>query len=132
MTKNKLISAITSRPLTCTIQKNTFTSQYVDFLCIHKKYRKQGNAPKLIYTHYIKTRQTETDNIIFLFKREGKMTSIIPLTIYYTYGFNIKFWQETLPKYNNISNILINSNSIDVFYHFCKNIQESFMGTCKL
>jgi len=46
--KNKLIGTIIARPIKLYINKNIVEGFYVDFLCVHKLYRNQGIAPKLI------------------------------------------------------------------------------------
>ena len=130
---NKLISLMTTRPLECTLDKKNMILYYVDYLCVHTQHRKQGNAPQIIYTHYAKMRYNDKKNIIFLFKREGQMTSIVPLTTYYTYGFHIKYWKYKSPRQGNIQNILISKSTIDLFHHFSKIIKENcrcFIAPC--
>ena len=89
----KLIGCMTSRTLECTIEDKTLKTSYVDFLCVHKKYRKKGYAPKLIYTHYKKSRDAGAP-VIFLFKREGNINFMVPLTVYYAYTFSTKIWNR--------------------------------------
>ena len=123
---NQLISMMTNRPLECTLDSKKIMIAYVDYLCVHNKYRKQGNAPKNIFTHYVKFRNEEKNINVMLFKRESNMTAYVPLTTYYTYGFHIKNWKYTMPTYGNITNILINSQTLDIFFHFFKNMQQHF------
>ena len=122
---NKLISVMTTRPLKCVLDSKELILNYVDYLCVHMKSRKQGIAPQIIYTHFVKARHKDKENVIFLFKREGQMTSIVPLTTYYTYGFHIKYWKYSLQKQENIQNILLTGQTIDKFYHFSKIIQSN-------
>ena len=49
----KVVSAMSSRPLLCYFNENEIHVNYVDFLCVHKKYRKKGNAQKIIYYHFL-------------------------------------------------------------------------------
>jgi len=122
---NKLISTMTTRSLKCVLDSKEFVLNYVDYLCVHMKSRKQGIAPQIIYTHFVKARHKDKENIIFLFKREGTMTSIVPLTTYYTYGFHIKYWKYVVQKRGNIQNILLTGKNIDIFHHFSKIIQSN-------
>ena len=89
----KIIGTMSTRPLDCYIGNKKLQLQYVDFLCVHKKYRKKGLAPKIIYSHYVNSRYNESE-YVYLFKREGDTTSIVPLTIYNNYLFNISNWDK--------------------------------------
>ena len=71
-------------------------------------------------------RHKDKKNIIFLFKREGTLTSIVPLVTYYTYGFHMLYWKSKLPPYPNVQNIYITQQTIDSFYHFSKTIQLNY------
>ena len=112
---SKLMGMMTTRPLDIIIDKHTLQLYYVDFLCVHKNERKKGIAPRIIYTHYFNHRY-ENDNMIFLFKREGPVTLIVPLTIYNNYLFDVSRWPK-LTKFNqpNINTILINSSNFNLF-----------------
>ena len=67
--------------------KNTFKAFYVDNLCVHKDMRNKGIAPKIIQTHEYIQRHKNKNICVSLFKREGNLTGIVPLTIYTTYQF---------------------------------------------
>ena len=88
--KDKIIGCISGRPLVCYFKKikEPMHANYVDYLCVHKNERKQGIAPKLIYSYYYHQRE-KTGYKICLFKKEGTLTSIIPLCTYVSYGFYI-------------------------------------------
>ena len=94
--KNKIIGCISGRPIVCYFKniKNTMHANYVDYLCVHKNERRQGIAPKLIYSHYHHQRE-KTGYKICLFKKEGILTSIIPLCTYFTYGFYISHYKPS-------------------------------------
>ena len=96
---NKPVSVITGRPLRCYLEGNAFTLHYVDFLCIHKKHRKQQLAPKIIYSYYV-TQRNRSNHPIFLFKRESSSTLIVPLTTYSMYFFPIKLCN--VPSIQNV------------------------------
>ena len=124
----KLIATITSRPLICFLDNTQITLNYVDYLCVHKKYRKQGIAPKIIYTHQARIRNN-SKNTIFLFKRESHILPIVPLTTYYTYGFDVKYWKYKTKLPPQSQWFLINSQNINIFYHIIKKIQKKFSCT---
>ena len=88
--KDKIIGCISGRPIVCFFKdtKAPIHANYVDYLCVHKDERNQGIAPKLIYSYYHHQRE-KTGYKICLFKKEGTLTSIIPLCTYLTYGFHI-------------------------------------------
>lgn len=74
-----LIGCITSRPAKCRLGKKTITVNYIDHLCVKKKSRNKGVAPRLITTLSATIRE-RTNCIHCLFKREGTSTPIVPLT----------------------------------------------------
>jgi len=114
----KLIGMITGRPLICYINNNKMIVNYVDFLCVHKKYRKKQVAPKLIHSYYVKQRNRER-GCVFLFKRESSKTAYVPLTTYLSYGFDLQYLKNPLKKYavkltkNHIFNIFDELNTIN-------------------
>jgi hypothetical protein len=120
---NKLVSVITSRPLNCFINKNKLVLNYVDYLCVHKNYRKKGIAPKIIFTHQARVRNN-SKNTVFLFKRETDLTSIVPLSNFYTYGFDTKYWKYGSKPISKYSHILLTSQNIHIFYHLIEKIKE--------
>tara|TARA_R110002074_G_scaffold139058_1_gene284536 strand:- start:181 stop:1440 length:1260 start_codon:yes stop_codon:yes gene_type:complete len=96
----QIIGIMTTRPINITITKcDTFLAYYVDNLCIHNSYRKQNIAPKLIQTTHYTQRHKNKDSHVSLFKREGEITGIVPLTKYNTYQFNL----SSIDKPNTIN-----------------------------
>jgi hypothetical protein len=85
----RVIGVMTSRPLNIFIKTSAslsieFPAYYVDFLCVDKTRRKQNVAPQLIQTHeYVQSHQSRKISVS-LFKREGELTGIVPLTTYMT------------------------------------------------
>lgn len=93
----KIIAVITSRPLHVIInvnKKNVFDVYYVDYLCVHKGWRKKNIAPQLIQTHEYNQSHLNKKICVSLFKREEELTGIIPLTVYKTYCFNMRKWGQ--------------------------------------
>ena len=66
-----------------------FSLYYVDNLCVHPEMRKKGIAPELIQTLYYNLRKNNRKIVTYMFKREGELNAIVPLTTYDTYGFDI-------------------------------------------
>ena len=120
----KLIGTMSTRPLDCYIDDKKLTLGYVDFLCVHQKYRKKGIAPKVIYSHYVNSRYKDK-NTVFLFKREGAATLIVPLTAYKNYLFDIFYWDK-LVKFDqpNIRTILINKQNFHYFVYVYERLMK--------
>jgi hypothetical protein len=122
----RLVACMTTRPLNCYINNNKLKIGYVDFLCVHKNERKKGHAPKIIYTHYKKSREAGAEDV-FLFKREGHINFIVPLTIYNAYMFDIKpFNKINLNLPNNIICKLITSGNSELLFHYLPQIKKHF------
>jgi len=120
---NKCIGTMTTRPLHVSLYAKKMDVYYVDYLCVAKHKRKQGIAQKLIYTHYVKSRQEHAIST-YLFKREGKATFIVPMTCYYTYGFhvsNFNIQKDPAPP------ILVTPLSFHLFYNFMQEIAPNIL-----
>lgn len=123
---NILVSTMTTKPLECKINNNDIKLHYVDFLCVHNNKRKQGIAPETIYSHYYNHRLLHK-NTIFLFKREGDSTFIVPLSAYKNYGFDITYWRENVEfDQPYIKTELINGSSINIIIDILLKLEESF------
>lgn len=115
-----LIGAITSRPLTVTIyivkQKPIkFDVFYVDYLCVKKGFRKKNIAPQLIQTHEYNQCHKNQKMCVSLFKREGELTGIVPITSYITYLFDMKNWIKP-PKELHSKTTLLVGDSQNMYY----------------
>jgi predicted GNAT family acetyltransferase len=101
-TSKKLISVMTTRPLSVTINSANhsnkgdanFAVYYVDHLCVDKMYRKKGIAPEIIQTHHYNQRHHNRQIVVSLFKREDQLTGIVPLCVYNTYSFDMAGWNK--------------------------------------
>ena len=112
-----IVSVITARPLNITLkEKKPFTLYYVDNLCVHPDYRKGGIAPQTIQTHYYNLRKNNPKIKACLFKREGKLNAIVPLTTYKTVCFNISILEKMNPGVLNV--IEIGPNQLTLFVNF--------------
>jgi hypothetical protein len=95
---DKLVGMMTTRPLYIKFKKDkaNLVAYYVDYLCVHKDYRKKGYAPQIIQTHHYHQRHAAPQVHVSLFKRENDLTGIVPFCLYSTYGFSIKGWKKPL------------------------------------
>lgn len=86
----EIIGVITARPLFITFkQKPIIIVNYIDNLTVKKEKRKLGIAPSLIQTHHFHIRQLNMKTKVCLFKREGDMTAIVPLTTYNSSSYDL-------------------------------------------
>ncbi len=70
-----------------------FPVYYVDNLCVKPAYRKKGIPPQMIQTFYYNVSRTNPKVPAYMFKREGKLTAIVPLVHYETHSFDITHFQ---------------------------------------
>ena len=124
--RNELLSSMTTRPLYVNINNMNFSIYYVDYLCVEKEHRKKGIAPITIYSHYLNQRYKH-ENIVFLFKREGDTTAIVPLMVYKLYAFDTLIWDKTA-EFDEpyIYTLELNELSSKLFITLLKDAQEKF------
>ena len=115
----KLIGIITGRPISCYLDNQEMVVNYVDYLCVHKKYRKKQIAPKLIHSYYVKQRNLQP-NCVFLFKRESSKTAYVPLTSYLSYGFDLTYRKKPVKKYAFRFQVEHLREIYDIFYQIKK------------
>ena len=127
-----LVGAITSRPLTVTIYKTNnpepvkFDTFYVDYLCVKKSFRKKNIAPQLIQTHEYNQCHMNKNICVSLFKREGELTGIIPLTVYQTYVFDMKNWVKPPEELHSKTTLLVgDSQNMFYLYNFINELTNS-------
>lgn len=125
-------SVITARPLHVSLKgASHFQTYYVDNLCVHPGVRKKGIAPTTIQTHYYNLRHLNDKINTCLFKREGNMTAIVPLTTYTTFGFKLPSLDSKavnrvkLPSASMVV-IEITEQNIYLFTHFMKSNNKCF------
>ena len=110
----KLIGTMSCIPYDFNIFGRELLIYYVDFLCVHKKYRQQGLAPKIIYSHIVNF-TNKHPGFYYIFKREGVLSSYVPLTVYNTYLYDTKHWVKNARFYDKKYNILnIGSSDISI------------------
>lgn len=124
----EILGVMTGKPLNVKLNTNknikkVFPVYYIDYLCVHKNYRKEGLAPEIIQTH--EWYQRHNSNIkVSLFKREGKLTGIVPLTSYNTYAYKkIKISRLIDPDLNVV---LITPQTAHILLDFIKIMNNKF------
>ena len=117
---SEIIGVLSTRAINVRLKgQSPFTTYYADNLCVHPGYRSTGIAPKLIQTHYYNIRRYNKNVKTCLFKREGSMTAIVPLTTFYTYGFSVDSIKPNLNKIEGqYSHIEITSKNIQLLIRF--------------
>ncbi len=125
-TNKKIIASMVTIPITCHINGKKFNVVFTDFMCVAKKFRKKNIAAKIIYSHYYNYRLKEPDSV-GMFKGEGKVTLITPITIYNTYLFDLSYWpKEHKFIANNIKLILIDDSNFSILFHYLDHIKSQF------
>lgn len=99
---------------------------YVDFLCVHSRFRQQGVAPTLIQTHNLHL-QPLSRPLASIFKREGNMTAIVPLTTFNTTTFYIPtpFFNQKKRK-SNVVEIKTENDFLDLYTWIKKKKKKTF------
>lgn len=115
----EILSIISARSLNVTLRGvNTFPTYYIDNLCVHSGYRKKGFAPQMIQTHSYNLRKLNSKIKTCLFKREGQLTTIVPLTTFETFCFEIVTNPVTNILNSSISIIEIGVSQLSLFMDF--------------
>jgi hypothetical protein len=125
-----LVGVITSRPLHVTIYKREpvkFDVFYVDYLCVKKGFRRKNIAPQLIQTHEYNQCHMNPNISVSLFKREGELTGIVPLTVFQTYCFDMKNWiLEPEPLHSKVTLLVGDSQNMFYLYNFINEKQKKW------
>jgi hypothetical protein len=122
---HEICSVISAKVLNITFKnKKTFPLYYIDNLCVNPDMRKQGIAPKSIQTLYYNIRRKNPEINTYLFKREGEMNVIVPLTTYYSKCYDV----DKLPILNflhaSMKVIEISKQNINLFMNFLTEKKE--------
>jgi hypothetical protein len=129
--EKKIIGVITSRPLHVRIngyrKDSVFDVYYVDYLCVHKGYRKKNIAPQMIQTHEYNQSLQNRKISVSLFKREEELTGIIPLTVYKTYCFNMVNWKQPQHLDARITVLTGDKQNMYYLYNFINEMTKNEM-----
>ena len=109
----KIYSVVTARIVHITINSTTFPSYYVDNLCVDPSMKKKGIAQKTIQTMVYEIRHRNHDVYTGIFKREGNMTAITPLTMFRCKGYLV----------SDIIQISLPHASMNVIEISCENLR---------
>tara|TARA_Y100000389_G_scaffold203683_1_gene253013 strand:+ start:4849 stop:5967 length:1119 start_codon:yes stop_codon:yes gene_type:complete len=113
-------SVISARNLCIKLNNSKFPIYYIDNLCVDQSMRKKGIAPKMIQTlHYNISRYNQNIKT-YLFKREGEMTAIVPLTTLKCKGYEISEFPIIELPHTSMKLIKINKNNIILVIDFLK------------
>ena len=127
--EKKIIGVITSRPLHVRInggrKDSVFDVYYVDYLCVHRGYRKKNIAPQMIQTHEYNQSLQNRNICVSLFKREEELTGIIPLTVYKTYCFNMVNWKQPEQLDARISVLTGDKQNMYYLYNFINEMTKN-------
>ena len=129
ITDRQIIGVMTSRPLNVLInnkQKLKFRVYYVDYLCVDKLHRKKGIAPQIIQTHHYNQRYLNKNIVVSLFKREDELTGIVPLCVYFTYGFPVDKWTKPHELSGEYKLLEINATNFRFLYDFIRENYSKF------
>ena len=127
--KKDLVACSSARPLNVTLRDGkSFATYYVDNLCVQADQRKKGLAPIMIQTQCYNLRQLNPKIQTCLFKREGALTAIVPLTTFETFCFDCSLGDDTSPPTTVFMPPLIEIglNQLPLFMEFIKNQQPHF------
>ena len=121
--ESSVIGVMTSRPLQVQIKVNNdkytaFDVYYVDYLCVHEKWRKKNIAPQMIQTHEYNQSHQNKKICVSLFKREEELTGIVPLTVYKTYCFSTRRWSKPPELEAKLSLLSCDKQNCYYFYNF--------------
>jgi len=128
--ENKIISVMTSRPLHVKINNGRkdaiFDVYYVDYLCVHRGWRKKNIAPQMIQTHEYNQSHNNRQICVSLFKREEELTGIIPLTVYKTYCFNMRNWTNPGQLEARITILTGDKQNMYYLYNFINEMKNNW------
>ena len=123
---NKIIGVISGYSLNIKIKNKEFKCYYIDNLCVKINNRKKGIAPKIIQTHHYNSRQMNKNINVFLFKREVKLTNIVPLTIFNSFCFDIKNIPKLDLLHTNMNIIQIKDNNLILLIDLIKFVYNKY------
>jgi hypothetical protein len=130
ITDKKVVGVMTSRPIYVVINNGNkaakFFAYYVDYLCVNKLHRKKGIAQQLIQTHHYNQRRINKNIVVSLFKRDGKMTGIVPLCVYSTYGFDVKIWTKPHDLSGEYNLVQVNAQNFYLLFSFIQQYGKKF------
>jgi len=128
-----LVGSIINRTLRIKLYNQRFSVSYIDYLCVHKGYRRKRVAPELIQSHeYFQRTKSYKKCLVSLFKKEGVLHHFTPLVKYTTYSYDLRSKKSFLYHYTNQSSFYLYEvvdGSLSLLKHileFMESIQHIF------
>jgi len=118
------VGCISSKPLNFHINNFRYYGGYIDFLCVHKDYRKKDVASKLIHTTQYLNMSPESPhhnkNIqIGIFKRENVLNNhLMPFVKMNLKIFDMYYWNQNKTIYPNFEIILLDKSNFNLLHIF--------------
>ena len=103
-----------------------FPAYYVDNLCVKPAYRKKDIPPQMIQTFYYNVSRTNAKVNAYMFKREGRLTAIVPLVYYETHSFDITNFQTDVLLNPSMTLLDIKEQQLNVLINFIKEQKTRF------
>ena len=120
---------ITARPMHISFNTGTPTTlcvNYVDNMCVKKEARKKGIGQILIQTLHYSIRHLNPNINVCLFKREGEMTAIVPLTSYVTTGYSVADIPKLRPERLSLHVLRVTPQTFVSLSGFLKEVADEF------
>lgn len=122
-----IYSVISARIVHITLKNvSSFPLYYIDNLCVNPAMRKKGIAPKAIQTLHYHLRRKNEHVRTFLFKREGEMTAIVPLTTFTTYGYHANHIQRVELPHASMKLVEVTSKNLSLFVDHLQRKREIY------
>lgn len=122
-----IYSVISARILNITMKGiGSFPLYYIDNLCVNPAMRKKGVAPKSIQTLHYHLRRANEKIHTFLFKREGEMTAIVPLTTFTTCGYDVSGIRRFELPHASMNVLEVTTKSLVLFVDFIQRHRDSY------
>ena len=121
-----IYSVISARALYITFKNaKPFPIYYIDNLCVNPAMRKKGIAPKAIQTLHYHLRRKNKNVSTFLFKREGEMTAIVPLTTFECRGYEVNTIKTVELPHASMAVIEVTGENLVLFVDFVKSMMAT-------
>ncbi len=122
-----IYSVISARILNITMKNiGSFPIYYIDNLCVNPAMRKKGIAPKAIQTLHYHLRRKHENVKIFLFKREGEMTPIVPLTTFATRGYDVSILHRIELPHASMNVLEVTTKNLMLFVDLLQRHRETY------
>ena len=125
----ELIGVASARVLNLTLRKKkqiAFPVYYIDNLCVKPGYRKKGIPPQLIQTFYYTIARANPKVNAYMFKREGKLSAIMPMVHYETHSIDITHFQTDYVLNSAMTLLTIKEQQLTLLVAFIQEQKPNF------